>query len=151
MTLQVIFPKVIWNRVNFTPEQRRCRKLFQNRMAKRTFIHGKNWRQVWVDCGGMCVRKGEDGIPCGSAEYLEFHEPFGEDGSGNGWGRLQSRVLFCFPCHCKEHPALSGEPWRKVGNTLNDDVQIEIWMLGGWDNWIKRFALQDTFGRLLYA
>jgi len=151
MTFQVVFPTVPKGGRYppvFTPEQMRHRKLFFNRMAKRKFVHG-NWRQVWVDCGGQCVRKAEDGYPCGNTEYLEFHEPFGEDGSANGWGRLQSRVLLCFTCHCKEHPTLSGEPQRKTGNTLNDDVQLEIWMCGGWDNWIKKFKLQDTFGRLL--
>ncbi len=62
---------------------------------------------------------------------------------------MQTRVLLCFTCHCQEHPALSGEPERKTGNTLDDDVQIEIWMHGGYDQWIKDFNLQDTFGRLL--
>lgn len=144
--MQVVFPVAPRGRHApvFTLAQIKARKLFQCRIAKRLLQHG-NWRQTWIDCGGQCVK-------CGSTEYLEFHEPLGEDGIMNGWGRLQARMLLCFPCHCEEHPEntenMDGGWQRKSGNTLNYDVQIEIWMCGGWEKWIERFGLQDTFGRL---
>jgi hypothetical protein len=147
--LQVIFPKTMGlghHAPVLTRAQYKARRLFFNRMAKRKHVHGANWRQVWVDCGGQCVK-------CGSGEYLEFHEPFGEEGCTNGWGRMQTRLLICFSCHCAEHPENTQNMengWgRKTGNTLNDDIQLEIWMHGGWDQWIKDFKLNDTYGRLL--
>lgn len=137
MTVQIVFPKL--HSAKFSPDIRHNRDLFFNRMYKRKLRHGENWRQVWVDCGGMCIR-------CNSVDFLEFHEPFGES---EGWERMQSRVLLCVYCHCQEHPNRGTE--RNTSKTLNDDVQIEIWMHGGYDQWIKDFNLQDTFGRLLYA
>ncbi len=137
------------NRV-FTPEQSVARKRFQDRMSERKHRHG-NFRQVWIDCAGVCIHKDENGFVCGSTKNIEFHEPFGEDKMG--WNIMQARVLECFLCHCKEHPQLNGEPLRctSPGEILAEDIQLEIWMHGGWEQWIKDFGLQDTFGRLLYA
>lgn len=115
-------------------------------MAKRTHVHGKQWRQFVVDCGGMCIKKDKNGIPCGSTEYLEFHEPFGEDHLG--WGTMQSRVLLCFTHHMEEHPEIKALT-RKTGNNLNADVSREITECGGYDKWIEKFGLIDRFGILL--
>ena len=143
------------------------KRLFQNRMAKRATKHGKNWRQVFVDCGGMCIAKDHRGNPCCEIEGLQFHEPFGEDKLG--WGIMQTRVLMC-PHHqaTLEHPGLFGgeENWYIRASQVSEDVAIEMMLVGGleydtggtlvpargaYDKWIKKFNLQDTFGRLLYA
>jgi len=119
------------------------KRKFQNRMAKRAFRHGKNWRQTFVDCGGMCIRcynhKGSS---------LEFHEPFGEDNIG--WGIMQARVLFCNTCHSEEHGRqfFDGDGYVQPSQ-LATDVDIEIQMEGGYDNWIKNHGLIDRFAWLL--
>jgi len=110
----------------------------QNRMAKRAFRHGKNWRQVFVDCGGMCIKCYNH-----NSSSLEFHEPFGED--KYGWGIFQARILLCNVCHGDEHE----EPANPISSMLLSDVEVEIMMKGGYDNWIKAFHLIDRFGWLL--
>ena len=116
------------------------RKL-QNRMAKRTYSHGKNWRQVFVDCGGMCIN-------CFNVISLEFHEPFGED--KYGWGMLQARILLCYDCHNEEHPNLLFRNDKYIkASMLSLDVDFEILMEGGYDNWIKNHGLIDRFAWLL--
>ncbi len=114
---------------------------FQARMRKRAYRHGKNWRQVYVDCGGMCVS-------CYAVDTLEFHEPFREDKMG--WGVFQSRVLLCYDCH-HEETRLQG--FVNMKNTkpsqLAEDVNIEIIMEGGYDEWIERYNLVDRFGYVL--
>jgi len=116
------------------------KRKFQNRMSKRTFIHGKSWRQIFVDCGGMCLN-------CGGIDALEFHEPFGED--KHGWGRLQARVLLCHDCHMKiEHALLFGNnPYVHISG-LSCDVDAEILAEGGYNNWIKNHGLIDRFACL---
>lgn len=127
---------------------------FQNRMAKRTFKHG-NWRQTVINCGGMCITKMDDGLPCGAVDGLEFHEPFGEDHIG--WGIFQSRVLLCYLHHNDEHERLGfrhnghGAPDECIKpSRLMADVDIEMMMCGGYDRWLKKFKLQDTFGLFLF-
>ena len=116
------------------------KRKFQNRMAKRAFRHGKSWRQVFVDCGGMCLN-------CYAVDGLEFHEPFGED--RNGWGRLQARVLFCSDCHTEEHYVLFHDDRYIRVSRLARDVSTEILLEGGYDNWIKNHNLIDRFAWLI--
>ena len=93
-----------------------------------------------MDCGGMC-------IICYNVISLEFHEPFGED--KYGWGILQARILLCNGCHTDEHQDMfHGERFIRVSK-LSDDVDIEIIMEGGYDNWIKNHGLIDRFAWLL--
>ena len=118
------------------------RRKFQSRMAKRAFRHGKNWRQTFVDCGGMCLN-------CRAVDTLEFHEPFGEDKFG--WGKFQSRILLCNNCHTEEHYGeIGGDSNTNVGkpSTLSEDVSIEIIMEGRYNNWIKNHGLIDRFAWL---
>lgn len=114
------------------------KRKFQNRMAQRTFRHG-NWRQTYVDCGGLC-------LICFTTDNLEFHEPFGED--KNGWGILQARILLCNLCHDKEHYGVR-ERRYVFASQLQVDVNIEVLLEGGYDNWIKNHGLMDRFGFLL--
>ncbi len=123
------------------------KRKFQLRINKRTYKHG-NWRQVVVDCGGMCIIRDEKGFPCGKVENLQFHEPFGEDKVG--WGIMQSRILVCLHHHILEHDGLCANNWQCNPSQLNEDVSIEILIHGGYDQWVKDFHLQDTFGRLLF-
>ena len=116
---------------------------FQCRMAKRTYRHGKNWRQVFINCGGMCIN-------CYKTEGLEFHEPFGEN--HNNWLKFQSRVLLCPSCHSEEHGNIFREEARYIRRSqLSEDIDIEIMMHGGYNQWIKDFNLEDTFASLILA
>lgn len=117
---------------------------FYNRMNNRGRKHGRNWRQVWVNCGGMCVN-------CFDTENLEFHEPFGEERFRLGWLIFQSRILLCTKCHDDEHADdLNLHHHRHTEQSrLTLDVDIEIMKHGGYKQWIKDFELQDTFGTFL--
>jgi len=120
----------------------------QGRGRNRKYRHG-NWRQIVVDCGGMCVAKDKDGLPCCNVNGLEFHEPFKEN--KHGWLMFQQRILLCNHHHWKEHTDhFPKEENRYIHiSQLNEDVSIEILLHGGYDNWIKHYNLNDTFGRLL--
>lgn len=113
---------------------------FRTRLANRTFRHG-NWRQTFVDCGGMCIK-------CYNynSGSLELHEPFGEDHFG--WGMMQSRILLCAVCHNEEHMGGFQDVNTKASQ-LAIDVDIEIELYGGYDNWIKRFGLIDRFAWII--
>lgn len=127
-----------------------AQRLQQNRMAHRSHSHGKNWRQIVIDCGGMCIYRNGSTEPCGAVDYLEFHEPFGEDHVG--LGRMQSRVLVCFKHHCEIHDmdyALESGHCRKTGNNLLSDVSAEMEACGGYVAWVKKYNLVDRFG--IYA
>lgn len=114
------------------------KRRFQCRLANRTYRHG-NWRQVVVDCGGMCTN-------CYAVRTLEFHEPFGED--KYGWGKFQTRVLLCHDCHSLEHEKMFAENRNIQPSRLMEDVDIEIIMEGGYNNWIKNHNLIDRFAYL---
>ncbi len=123
----------------FSSDEIKERAAFQSRMAKRKLRHGGRWRQVFIDCGGMCLM-------CYNVSSLEFHEPFGEDKLG--WGVFQSRVVLCHDCHAGE-PNTPDSYTVGQPSQLAEDVAIEMIICGGYDNWVKKFGLQDTFGRLL--
>jgi len=119
----------------------RAKENFRKRRNSRTRKHG-NWRQMVIDAAGIC-------LICWTSEYLEFHEPFGED-SGNG--KFQGRMLMCHHHHGEEH---QGAHWRKgmeylTPSKLMDDVNIEIILVGGYDNWVKKFGLIDRIGWQFY-
>lgn len=115
---------------------------FTNRMSQRKTRHGKNWRQIYVDCGGMCV-------VCYAVDFLEFHEPFGE--SKASWLVFQARVLECSTCHSLEHTDIfiHDEDRYIRASRLQEDVNIEILMEGGYNNWIKNHGLVDRFAYLI--
>ena len=122
--------------------------LRKSRDVKRKQRHGKNWRQIIIDCGGMCCWEYE-GYPCCETENLEFHELFGE-----GWdGRMQQRILYCPTHHSESHQKyynLDAYDNRKKSN-LMWDVSLEVLELGGHDRWVKKFNLDDSrWGIMLY-
>ena len=126
------------------------RRLAQ-RACDRKHNHG-NWRQIWIDCGGMCIAKinGKD-EPCASHDSLEFHEVWGEN-HNNQTGKFMHRILLCNHCHSligghhakfikfQSHPSM-----------LHDDVMIEQDKCGGYKNWVALYELDDSrFGIYLY-
>ena len=117
-----------------------AKRKFQNRIASRNHKHGKNWRQTFVDCGGMC-------LTCWAVDTLEFHEPFGED--KYGWGMLQARILLCHDCHNEEHDEIFGGDRSIKPSHLARDINIELILEGGYDDWIKNHKLIDRLGYLL--
>ena len=125
------------NKTKPVPSERRK---FQQRMANRAYRHGKNWRQVVVDCGGMC-------LTCNIAKGLEFHELFGED--RHSLGKFQTRVLLCHDCHSLEHGEVFGGKRNIYPSQLLEDVDAEMIAEGGYSNWIKNHSLVDQFGCLI--
>jgi len=110
------------------------------RAGMRSKRHG-NWRQIVIDCGGICVR-------CSSSGYLEFHECFGED--HNGDGRMQQRILLCPDCHQDHHPNNYNVCSNPKKSKLMDDVNAEIRRCGSYSLWLAYYMLDDsTWGTLI--
>lgn len=110
---------------------------YLRRVERRAERHG-NWRQVYLDCMGMCQYPVEEGVVCGELDSLEFHEQFGE--SKKGELKLQQRVLLCNYHHWSIH----GEKWcnkRHYPSMLQTDVQVEIKLCGSLANWIEHYNL----------
>jgi hypothetical protein len=109
-------------------------------MRVRKHRHGEGFRQVFVDCGGSCVK-------CGSVDGLELHEPFGEDKKKEG--KMQRRIVLCNECHRAEHPKHANgqmKLWEFKPSILSDDMDLEIYLHGGVEEWIKDFNLIDRWG-----
>ena len=122
------------------------RRRLVGRCVVRTARHG-NWRQTYVDCMGMCVARvnGDDG-PCGVVDHLELHECWGENGDLSK-GKFQQRVLLCNLHHslledrCHQAEFILGQ-YRP--SRLQEDVQLEAMLAGGYDNWVKKWGLDDS-------
>ena len=110
---------------------------YLTRIRRRTERHG-NWRQVYLDCSGMCQYQVEDGIICGEVDTLEFHEIFGE--AKNGESKFQQRVLICNYHH---HDVHNGRfvNIRRFPSMLQFDVDLELKLAGSLANWIKKYKL----------
>lgn len=109
------------------------------RIEKREERHG-NWRQIYLDCMGMCQYPVEEGVPCGETDSLEFHEQFGE--AKNGEVKPQQRVLLCNYHHWSIH----GEKWvnkRHYPSMLQTDVAIEIKLCGSLADWVAKYNLVE--------
>jgi len=119
---------------------------YLERCSKRKRKHG-NWRQVVIDCGGMCIWR-ENGKICGAVSNLQFHEPFGEDKLG--WNIFQQRVLLCAYHHDIAEQHIFRDNRFSFASKLMEDISFEILLLGGYDKWVEEFNLVDSFGRLLY-
>jgi len=95
----------------------------------------------------MCVARinGND-TPCGATERLELHEVWGENGDPSK-GRFQQRVLLCNfhhalledRCHQTEFILDQYRPSK-----LPEDVELEILLEGGYDNWVKKWGLDTS-------
>lgn len=112
---------------------------YLGRVKHRDERHG-NWRQVFLDCEGMCQYPVEEGVPCGELETLEFHEQFGE--AKEEELKLQQRVLLCNYHHWSVH----GEKWvnpRHFPSMLQADVSAEVLLCGSRVNWIEHYNLEE--------
>ena len=92
-------------------------------------IRYPNWRQVFYDCDGVCVR-------CGSLDDLEFHETY------NDKGDVDKTVLLCNGCHSEAHNGQIVNP-RRYPSKLQEDVEIEIMRCGGLEKWKEKFQIKD--------
>ena len=108
------------------------------RARDRTKVHG-NWRQVVINCNGMCVYK-DNGIVCGSTEHLEFHEIYGEDSNST----LQHRILLCPLHHSKMHPETIDTYMQPRKSKLMKDIDLEIIRCGGYDAWVNMYMLDNS-------
>lgn len=114
-------------------------KRYRDRVKHRKFRHN-NWRQVYVDCCGMCQFPVGDDAVCSETDSLEFHEIYGE--AKNGEVKLQQRVLLCNYHHYSIH----GEKWvneRHYPSMLQFDVELEILACGSYRDWLDYFNLID--------
>lgn len=111
------------------------------RILMRTKRH-PDWRQVFLDCNGMCVFRDENGSLCGSVDALEFHEVWIEAKAGEN--KFQQRVLVCNFHHFVEHVKdgfvgkVNPRPWK---NKLQADVEFEMKRYGGLEGWVKHYGL----------
>tara|TARA_Y100000310_G_scaffold154415_1_gene153972 strand:+ start:3549 stop:4028 length:480 start_codon:yes stop_codon:yes gene_type:complete len=110
---------------------------YLKRCTNRDERHG-NWRQVYLDCLGMCQFSVGENVNCGELEGLEFHELFGETKGGEI--KFQQRTLLCNYHHYSVH----GNKWvnpRRYPSMLQVDVAIEHYLCGGLVNWIAKYNL----------
>jgi hypothetical protein len=83
---------------------------------------------------------------CGETWGLELHESFGENGHRND-PKFQIRYLLCSAHHAQVddnyHQAsfISLQPHPSM---LSEDVSTEIQEAGGYDEWVKKFNLDDS-------
>ena len=123
------------------PYKDKARQGLAQRGCIRTLRHG-NWRQIYLDCGGMCSFVEADGSICGSPDKLEFHEDFGE--AKNGENKLQHRRLVCHYHHEILHRE-DGDGikcfYRPHPHRLQEDVAAEIAYSGSTEAWARKYNL----------
>lgn len=132
------------------PYKNNEREKLCNRAINRTRRHG-NWRQTYVDCMGMCCAqvKEDNGeyYPCGQTEQLELHDQWGENHSSNGQGKFQKRFLICNHHHAiiddRAHPTSLIEMQFHMSR-LQEDVQLEMLLAGGYQKWVEKYHLDDS-------
>jgi len=91
----------------------------------------------------MCVFDVGDGIPCGELEWLEFHEPFGEEHQGEG--RFQQRMLVCPNHHDQVHGGkVYNGGFPTILSCVAPDVDMEIRKCRGYWPWVKRYNLDPS-------
>jgi len=103
-------------------------KRFRTRIIMRAHRH-RDWRQVYYDCDGVCVR-------CGSLDDLEFHETY------NDRGDVDKTVLLCNGCHSEAHDYQIVNP-RRFPSKLREDVEEEIKRYGGLEKWKEIMGIKD--------
>ncbi|KKM93072.1 hypothetical protein LCGC14_1212080 [marine sediment metagenome] len=111
------------------------------RNYKRGVRHGKNWRQIYVDCGGMCQGRLEDESLCGSVDGLEFHELY--EGINEKKIKFQPdlrRTLLCATCHGVEHGFSNGR-YRGHRSYVAEDIDYEVRACGGVAKWMAKYGL----------
>jgi len=105
---------------------------FFSRIEKRTERY-PNWRQVFLDCFGMCQYPINDEQICGNPDTLEFHESYDDEGT------VIQTVLVCNYHHFSIHQGIVNP--RHYPSRLQIDVEVEIKLAGGLSEWQKKFNL----------
>lgn len=128
-----------------TPYKSKDRWNLCQRGVTRRRRHG-DWRQIVIDCGGMCVWRDPDGTLCGRIEHLEFHEVFGEDDNGSNslQGKMQERILLCPKHHALSHPQRMSTEFNLKKSRVMGDIDEEILNCGGYDQWLEKYKLDNT-------
>lgn len=96
---------------------------------------------------------GDGGSPCSETEGLEFHEMWGENHDGHR-SKFSERVLLC----SLHHALIEGRAHQAEfilnqyrPSRLQEDVNLEMLLEGGYRNWVKRWKLDDSrSGRMLF-
>lgn len=127
------------------PFANEAHRLWYNRTFNRARNHG-DFRQVYIDNGGMCQALLNSGDICGSIESLEFHAPLGEQ-NGNGF---KHRTILCSYCHCYVDDAAHRHACTRIGRNgqyslLSEDIAYEIALCGGFDKWLVKFNLVNRY------
>jgi len=95
-----------------------------------------------------------DDLPCGAVDFLELHEIWGENHNPET-GKFQQRILLC-----NEHHAMVDGRAHQVElilgeyrlSRLQEDVQIEVLLAGGYYKWIAKYKLDDSrFASLAFS
>lgn len=115
---------------------------YASRCCMRDKRHG-NWRQIYIDCDGMCQGVLAGDAICGEQDTLEFHEMFGED--HNGEGKMQIRILLCNDCH-RLQPGHAYVNERRWPSKLQADIAFEIAREGSVEAWVERYDLHAKDG-----
>jgi len=105
---------------------------FLKRTEKRTERY-PTWRQVFLDCFGLCQYPAGYGNICGSPDTLEFHESY------DNKGKVKQIVLVCNYHHFSIHQGIVNP--RYYPSKLQLDVEIEMKLAGGLIEWIKKYRL----------
>jgi len=114
-------------------------------MYSRQRLHG-NFRQTYVDNGGMCQAVLTDGDICGNTESLELHAPLGEH-NGNG---LPLRTLLCSFCHVYVDDDAHRHSCRRIGvngnfSLLAEDIAYEQYKVGDFEQWLVKYNLINRY------
>ena len=95
----------------------------------------------------MCiVRVNGDEAPCASVDGLELHELWGENGDPDK-GKFQQRILACNLHHALiEDRGHQGEfmLWQYKPSLLQEDANLEMILLGGYQKWVEKWKLDDS-------
>ena len=116
---------------------------------RRTKRHG-NWRQLVVDCDGLCALCKENPIE-------HFHDAFGENHKDDN--RMQQRYPLCVLCHSKQHKEDNGRQDKLLENyagrpsVVTKDVLAEMKECGSFMKWCLKYKvtpIQGIFSRIVW-
>lgn len=124
------------------PYTSRAMRQYIWRMKNRRLRHG-DFRQHYIDNGGMCQALLNDGAICATSEGLEYHAPLGEAQDGNG--KFKYRTLLCNFCHVYVDDNAHRFTLNCQMSRLAEDIALEQSLSGGYQAWLKRFNLIDRY------
>ncbi len=113
---------------------------WMKRVSKRNKTH-PGWRQIYIDSLGMCQYPDDKYGICGNI-LIEFHEPFGE--SRRNELKFQQRICLCRDHHTEMHGESYNLPMI-APTKIHEDIDLEIYIAGGYQKWLKKFGLVDKW------